>query len=168
MREIGAARLHRIYPVQAAVPNDFLYKTTSVLYRFFVNCLHKNGSPPIGGRKNVEPRLDAAASVAPESCLRRLSAPDWSHRSRLIGNHTRPAQIWTKLLFISQRFCKNPPTFAVGSRHLCTRPVASPPTRCWTSESVTRFRSPGMVCLSAEAATAKFSASCSPMPCARL
>ena len=42
--------------------------------------------------------------------------------------------------------------------YLCTLPDPSPPARLSTSSLVTRLKSPGIVCLSAEAATANSSA----------
>ena len=59
---------------------------------------------------------------------------------------------------------KSSPTVAPQVRHRCTRPEASPPASRSTSSTVTRLKSPGMVCFSALAATAKRSAASGARP----
>ena len=57
-------------------------------------------------------------------------------------------------------------TFSI-QRQRCTRPDASPPASASTSATLMRLKSPGIVCFSALAATAKRSASSFERPVTR-
>ncbi len=112
---------------------------------------------------NIKESITAGENTVKRSYLCRNN-PTMILYSKKIQNSTKYTKRNTNVNERTKKRHYRMPFFVYLKTYLCTRPEPSPPARVSTSSLVTRLKSPGIVCLRADAATPNSRASLKFLP----